>query len=134
MAEEKKPRIDLKARLGKGGGATPPPAGVGGIPAPMPAPTPGVPAAMPAPSSSQNPRIGGGGLPVPPGIPVGPPPAYTGPALDPSNPLAAVAHRPQSARPAQAQPQAQRIEGVTPAALTLILAVIRRGRMERKAS
>ncbi len=30
--------------------------------------------------------------------------------------------------------QAQRIEGVTPAALTLILAVIRRGRMERKAS
>ena len=30
--------------------------------------------------------------------------------------------------------QAQRIEGVTPAALTLLLAVIRRGRMERKAS
>lgn len=30
--------------------------------------------------------------------------------------------------------QAQRIEGVTPAALTLILAVIRRGTMERKAS
>lgn len=30
--------------------------------------------------------------------------------------------------------QAQRIEGMTPAALTLILAIIRRGRMERKAS
>ncbi|MCD7058423.1 tRNA uridine-5-carboxymethylaminomethyl(34) synthesis enzyme MnmG [Pelagibacterium xiamenense] len=38
-----------------------------------------------------------------------------------------------AARP-QTIAQAQRIEGVTPAALTLILAVIRRGRMERKAS
>ena len=37
------------------------------------------------------------------------------------------------ARP-QTIAQAQRIEGVTPAALTLILAVIRRGRLERKAS
>src|SRR5690606_19521225 len=30
--------------------------------------------------------------------------------------------------------QAQRIEGITPAAVTLVLAVIRRGRMDRKAS
>lgn len=37
-----------------------------------------------------------------------------------------------AARP-QTIAQAQRIEGVTPAALTLILAVMRRGRMERKA-
>jgi len=114
MAEEKKPKIDLKARLGKaGGGATPPPAGVGGIPAPMAAPTP-VPGAGPGgvPSSNQAPRMGGG-LPVPPGIPVGPPPAFKspGPALDPSNPLSAVV-APQRAMPSRppAPPQPQRIE------------------------
>ncbi|MEQ8446850.1 MAG: tRNA uridine-5-carboxymethylaminomethyl(34) synthesis enzyme MnmG [Pelagibacterium sp.] len=38
-----------------------------------------------------------------------------------------------AARP-QTIAQAQRIEGVTPAALTLVLAVIRRGRIDRKAS
>lgn len=116
MAEEKKPKIDLKARLGKGGGATPPPAGVGGagIPAPMPAPSPGgmggggAPAAVP--QSNPNP----GGLPVPPGIPVGPPPAFgrgPTPQLDPSNPLAAVVARQVPSRPAPAPPpQPQRIE------------------------
>lgn len=104
MAEEKKPKIDLKARLGKAGGATPPPAAVGGgVPAPVPAPSPAGPAVPAAVPSS-------GGLPVPPGIPVGPPPAFKAPAtaLDPSNPLAAVVspQKPQPSRPpAPAQPQ-----------------------------
>ena len=43
MADEKKPKIDLKARLGKTavGGATPPPPGAGGgIPVPQPTPSP----------------------------------------------------------------------------------------------
>lgn len=114
MAEEKKPKIDLKARLGKGGGATPPPAGVGGagIPAPMPAPAPAPMGGAPGggmPSSNPAP----GGLPVPPGIPVGPPPAFRQPTpqLDPSNPLAAVVQRQQPSRPAPAgPPPPQRIE------------------------
>ncbi len=118
MAEEKKPKIDLKARLGKGaGGATPPPpqAGAGGIPVPA---VPSHAAAAGggagiAPISSPS---GGGGLPVPPGIPVGPPPAFGrmgGHApIDPSNPLAAAAtpYRAPAPAPPQAPPQPQRIE------------------------
>lgn len=107
MADEKKPKIDLKARLGKAGGGgagglTPPPAGVvpgsnpvvGGIPAPPPTPQPTK-----------------GGLPVPPGIPVGPPPNFKSPALalDPSNPLAAAVAPPQQPRKAE-PPKPQRIE------------------------
>jgi hypothetical protein len=104
MAEEKKPKIDLKARLGKGGATPPPPqAGVaGGLPLPtVPTPSASTPALSPS----------GGGLPVPPGIPVGPPPAFGKPAhvaIDPSNPLAAAA-APYRA-PAPAPPQPQRIE------------------------
>lgn len=115
MAEDKKPKIDLKARLGKAGGAAPPPAAGGGIPVPAPAPmaTPaGASPVAPAPSSSP-----GGGLAPPPGVPVGPPPAFKpsgGPALDPSNPLAAAVQPQRSQRPAaavpQAPPQPQRIE------------------------
>jgi hypothetical protein len=106
MAEEKKPKIDLKARLGKTqvGAQTPAPP-TAGIPAPTssagrvppPAPTPG------------------GGLPVPPGVPVGPPPPFAGSsssassAIDPSNPLAAVA-TPYRAPAPPPPPQAQRIE------------------------
>jgi hypothetical protein len=111
MADEKKPKIDLKARLGKNaGGAAPPAAAGGGIPMPTPssAPTPAgsSPAGGSAPAS-------GGGVPVPPGTPVGPPPAFKSAVnLDPSNPLAAAVG--QSA-PARSQapaplPQAQRIE------------------------
>jgi hypothetical protein len=111
MAEEKKPKIDLKARLGKTnvGGATPPPPT--GIPGPtVPTPGPGTNNVAAVPQSSPRP---GGGLPVPPGIPVGPPPIGkpTGLALDPSNPLAA-AISPQRAVPSRppAPPKAQRIE------------------------
>ena len=105
MAEEKKPKIDLKARLGKSAGTPPPPQA--GIPVPA-IPSSG---AASAPGSS---RAVGGGLPMPPGIPVGPPPAFGKPshaALDPSNPLTAAAtpYRP-SVSPPQAPPQPQRIE------------------------
>jgi hypothetical protein len=125
MADEKKPKIDLKARLGKTavGGATPPPPGaVGGIPMPAPSaatPAPGqatnnsggyAPAAIPAPTPTA-PKMGGG-LPVPPGIPVGPPPAFkpSGLSLDPSNPLASALAQPQAPPRAAAPPQPQRIE------------------------
>jgi hypothetical protein len=116
MAEEKKPKIDLKARLGKGaGGATPPPP-VAGIPVPGAGPSPGAGAmgGVPQSSPSGSPGGGGGGLPVPPGIPVGPPPAFgkmPGAAIDPSNPLAAAAtpYRAPAPQPV-APPQPQRIE------------------------
>lgn len=122
MAEEKKPKIDLKARLGKNAaGGAPPAAGAGAIPVPTPAPTP-VPAvgnstggptpgaAVAAPAAAKA-----GGLPVPPGIPVGPPPAFASPglSLDPSNPLAAAVAQPAAAAPARAAAapaQPQRIE------------------------
>jgi hypothetical protein len=115
MAEEKKPKIDLKARLGKGaGGATPPPP-VAGIPVPAAVPSAGASAAMgggaPVPQSSPT-GSAGGGLPVPPGIPVGPPPAFgkmPGAAIDPSNPLAAAA-TPYRAPAPPPPPQPQRIE------------------------
>lgn len=115
MAEEKKPKIDLKARLGKGaGGATPPPPQAG-IPVPA-VPSAGASAAggggglASVPSSS--PGSGGGGLPMPPGIPVGPPPAFgkaPHAAIDPSNPLAAAA-TPYRAPAPPPPPQPQRIE------------------------
>ncbi|HSO39868.1 MAG TPA: hypothetical protein VLT33_45385 [Labilithrix sp.] len=110
MAEEKKPKIDLKARLGKGAATPPPPqAGAAGIPMPA-VPTPGI-AAPPA----SNPTAGssGGGLPMPPGIPVGPPPAFGKPsphaAIDPGNPLAAAATPYRAPSPPQPV-QPQRIE------------------------
>ncbi len=87
MAEDKKPRIDLKARLGKTAQQTPPP-GVAG-------------------------RSGGVPPPVVPGVPVGPPPtsfaSSQAAAIDPSNPLAAVA-TPYRAPTPPPPPHAQRIE------------------------
>ncbi len=86
MAEEKKPKIDLKARLGKA------------APTPTPAPVGSAPAAVASQAAVPPPGVSGPGLPVPPGVPVG------APAIDPSNPLAAVvAPRPMAAAPAQAQ-------------------------------
>lgn len=109
MAEEKKRKIDLKARLGKAGAgaagtATPPPGAVAAIPVPVPVPS-SSPSRPPPTPSRPPPAVG---------IPVGPPPPFaSAPTLDPSNPLAAVAapFRPQSmaARPV-APPQPQRIE------------------------
>jgi hypothetical protein len=122
MADEKKPKIDLKARLGKAGGATPPPAGAGIVPPPqaaVPAPTPmpgapqGVPQSVrPAPMPTPGPS------PVGVGVPVGPPPAFSPPSrpppgMDPNHPLAAAMGVKPVARPAPAPaaaPQPTRIE------------------------
>jgi hypothetical protein len=100
MADDKKPKIDLKARLGKAG--TPPPAAV----APLPVPPQAAPAPVSAPSAP-TPRPGS----------VAPPPAYNpnAPPIDTSSPFAPVAaspYRPQQAVPAApvAPPQPQRIE------------------------
>jgi hypothetical protein len=90
MAEEKKPKIDLKARLGKAAAPTPTPAPVGSAPA----------AAVSQPAAAPPPGVSGPGLPVPPGV------AAAAPAIDPSNPLAAVV----APRPAPMPMQAQRIE------------------------
>jgi hypothetical protein len=118
MAEEKKPKIDLKARLGKGAGAaTPPPpvAGAGGgipVPAVPSTAASGGGGVASAPTSSPG---GGAAVPVPPGIPVGPPPAFgksAHAALDPSNPLAAAVtpYRAPQPPPPAPPPQPQRIE------------------------
>jgi hypothetical protein len=97
MAEEKKPKIDLKARLGKGG-AAPQAAGVGGMPI-VPPPAGTIP---PAPGSRT-----GGSLPVPGAVPSG----FVGgspSSMDVSNPLmAAAAPRVMQAAP---PPPPQRIE------------------------
>lgn len=101
MAEEKKPKIDLKARLGKsagGGAGNPPPAGI-----PVPAPSSALPAPVPSSPGSST---------ALPGTPIGPPPGYvapSAPALDPSNPLVAAA-TPYRAPDPPPPPQPQRIE------------------------
>jgi hypothetical protein len=133
MADDKKPKIDLKARLGKSAAAapTPAPAPVAQVPQispsgrPMPMPT-----SVPAPATSQPPEAlgsygaaqGPGGIPIPPamgssssfgGIPV--PSGYVAPSpgggggFDPSNPLAAAVAPYQGQRQAPA-PEPQRIE------------------------
>jgi hypothetical protein len=108
MADDKKPKIDLKSRLQKMGGpgaATPPPPAAG-IPAPSPsqAPPPVIARPVPAPGAPVAPPS----IPPPSGIPK--PPMSSRPvALDPNNPLAAIA-RPIQSAPAPAAPAMQRIE------------------------
>jgi hypothetical protein len=107
MADDKKPKIDLKSRLQKMGGpaaATPPPPVAGGMALPGPPPPQRPPGAPIAPPS----------IPPPSGIPR-PMISQPAPPLDPNNPLAAVAQpfkQPASSRPgygpapvAIAQPQ-----------------------------
>jgi len=104
MADDKKPKIDLKSRLQKMGGpgaATPPPPAAGpGVampgPPPRPALTPVPPPSVPPPSGIPRPMI-----------------SSPAPALDPNNPLAAVAQPfkpPAQSRPAPVMAQPQRIE------------------------
>ncbi|MGO8998281.1 MAG: hypothetical protein ACLQVI_33600 [Polyangiaceae bacterium] len=103
MADDKKPKIDLKARLGKQGGAAA---------APAPTPMPG--GVVPQATRSQPPPMVGSPQ-APPGVPVGPPPRFA-PAsqapMDPSNPLAAVAtpYRPPPMQQQAPAPVATRIE------------------------
>src|SRR5690349_7283534 len=101
MAEERKPKIDLKARLGKAsGGAAPSPGGAAGGAIPVPQRGSRPPPAIPPP--------------VLPGSPVGPPSPFgqmegVTPAIDPSNPLAAVA-APYRPAPTPPPPAPTRIE------------------------
>lgn len=110
MAEDKKPKIDLKSRLQKMGGpgaATPPPP-VAGAPVDAGARSSQTPPPPQVPVS--RPVIPGAPISVPPpsGIPR-PPPSVRPANLDPNNPLAAVAGYKPSA-PAPAHAVAQRIE------------------------
>jgi hypothetical protein len=99
MAEQQKPKIDLKSRLQRMGppGSTPPPPATGSVPAPGGRSVPPTTQGVPTPS-----------VPPPSGVPgVGRPAA-----VDPRNPLSAVAHggfKP-AAGSAAAQVQPQRIE------------------------
>ncbi len=110
MADDRKPKIDLKSRLqkmGGPGGATPPPPGLGSVPAPaMPPPMrSGGPGLTPVPPPSAS-------VPPPSGIPKPMMPSTRAPALDPNNPLSAVVgpYRNQAAAHAPVLAQPQRIE------------------------
>src|SRR5262245_54516839 len=102
---DQKPKIDLKARLGKkpvpaaGGSSIPPPqaaVGPSAIPGAMPGPMQARPVARP----SGPPQVTPSGVPVPPFA------QQSRPAVDASNPYGAM--QPQA--PAPARPQAIRIE------------------------
>ena len=82
MAEQQKPKIDLKSRLQRMGPAasTPPPPGTGSVPAHGTQTARSVPPAIPG--------TPGASVPPPSGVPAA---ARSGAALDPRNPLAAVA-------------------------------------------
>jgi hypothetical protein len=102
MADDKKPKIDLKTRLQKMGGTAAAPAAVPipGQPASVPAPGRIVPMMTPTPSPA---------IPLPPGVGMSQRP----PGFDPSNPLAAaVASNLRTAPPpvVAARPEPQRIE------------------------
>ncbi|MFZ5894004.1 MAG: hypothetical protein ACOY0T_23275 [Myxococcota bacterium] len=104
---EQKPKIDLKARLGKKTVATPA-AGGSSIPPPMAATPSGMPSGVPAGVSRPSmPRPSGAPQVTPSGVPVPPfAAAPSRPAMDPSNPYGAM--QPQAAAPAK--PTAIRIE------------------------
>lgn len=109
MAEDKKPKIDLKSRLQKMGGA-------GAGPAPVPTAMGSVPASQPPPMARSGPSVNPmppPSVPPPSGIPrpVSSAPSRP-PIVDPSNPLAAVAQPFKAPTASVAAPaiQAQRIE------------------------
>ncbi len=110
MADDRKPKIDLKSRLqkmGGPGGATPAPPTTGSVPSPaMPPPMGrGGPSLTPVPPPQAS-------VPPPSGIPKPMMPSTRAPALDPNNPLAAVVQpfKNQAAAAGPAIMHAQRIE------------------------
>ncbi len=113
MADEKRPKIDLKARLGKTAGLVPTPTPQPGTvtpsgrPIPIPTASPSGRPMPPPPRSSQPPGQYGalGGMPIPPPTPF---PGSPQAAIDPSNPLAVAVASPYAQR--QRQPEPQRIE------------------------
>jgi hypothetical protein len=98
MAEDKKPKIDLKNRLKKMGAGAP--AGLESSPVAVPVPGRSGAGLTPVPPP---------GLPPPPGIPR-PGGSVPAPAIDPSNPLAAVAIPFQTRPPPPAPSQPHKIE------------------------
>ncbi len=120
MADEKKPKIDLKARLGK---TTAPPTPAPAPVVPQVSPS-GRPMAMPVAPRSQPPpaQRGADGLPIPAamgsapgmgGLPIPAPAPFPGgpQGLDPTNPLvAAMAPQYQASRAPARPPEPQRIE------------------------
>jgi hypothetical protein len=90
--EDKKPKIDLKSRLGKKTGSPP---AVGSVPPPVGVPKPSVPVGMPNPSR----------VPAPPFASA--PPAASVPRIDTSNPYGSMA--PQAV-PLRVEPQTIKIE------------------------
>lgn len=105
---EQKPKIDLKARLGKKTVATPA-AGGSSIPPPMAAHPGAMPSGAPGMSRPSMPRPSGAPQVTPSGVPVPPfaaQPSRPAAAMDPSNPYGAM--QPQAVAPAK--PTAIRIE------------------------
>jgi hypothetical protein len=90
MADDKKPKIDLKARLKKADAAA------DATPAP-PATAASSGAALPPPAVGSVPGMSGPGIPVPPGV------SAASAAADPTNPLAVAAGT--AAKPAPVAPQ-----------------------------
>ncbi len=106
MAEDRKPKIDLKSRLQKMGGpaaATPPPPAMGSVPAPSMAPVRTGPSVAPVQPPSMASAVPGIGRPA-----MSRPPA----ALDPGHPLAAVAQPFKTSAPAPAMQRIELDEGV----------------------
>jgi hypothetical protein len=106
MAEQQKPKIDLKSRLQRMGpapGTTQPPLGPGSIPVP----------GLQLPVARSIPPMGpaaGASVPPPPGMPMSGR-SVPAAALDPRNPLSAVAHGTfKQSGPAAPMMQPQRIE------------------------
>jgi hypothetical protein len=105
---EQKPKIDLKARLGKKTVPTPA-AGGSSIPPPMAATPSAMPSGAPGVSRPSMPRPSGAPQVTPSGVPVPPfaaQPSRPAAAMDPSNPYGAM--QPQAVAPAK--PTAIRIE------------------------
>jgi hypothetical protein len=106
MADDRKPKIDLKSRLqkmGAPGAATPPPPGLGSVPVPA---APAMPPAMRSGPSLTPVPPPAASVPPPSGIPKPMMPSTRAPTLDANNPLAAVVQPFKNVQAPHAQHQA----------------------------